>query len=449
MSNHAISNLNEPGLNASNDRDALPAVNSKLVPTVLRLFGAGVLISSLSIFLFNGWSVGDGLHRFLTLIAFSSLLTGAGLVSAKVIGENIGARLFLGITLLSVIVNFSVAGSLIYSKLRFAYIPDSMPGFAVWNMTSDISVIALALAALATLTPIAIFAFRVLARKSSTTLLSLFVASNALLLLPVRDANLAALGGAIGLFFIGRKLSTLSKLDPSLTTLEGRFAKAVTVLPLLILIGRSLIFYDLTSFALGMLAAMVFMVLRELNFYLRAKTFLVKGLDFSSIVVAALGAVLFSDSIYHIFSGGQALQLPVFSTLFAVALVELSLRSAISGSLIRKIAAFSLVLGLSLNLLVYPSHLLALANIAVGVGILIYGISTEQKLLFLSGLATSAVGVLYEMMLISEWFHLGNWLSLAVFGSLVILLASLIERHGASVSKRLTTWRTAYCRWQA
>ena len=443
MSSPAILNTFE-----ASDSDSKPSTDSRIIPTILRLFGASVLISSLSIFLFDGWDVGDGLHRFLTLIAFSSLLTGAGLVCAKVIGENVGARLFLGITLLSVIVNFSVAGSLIYSKLQFAFIPESMPGFAVWNMTSDISVIAIALAALAALTPIAVFCFKVLARKSSATLLSLFVLANALLLLPLRDPNLAALVGAIGLFFMGQKISALGKIDASLSTLEGRFAKLVTVIPLFILIGRSLIFYGQTPFALGMAAGIVFMGLRETSISFRGRQNLVKYLDCFSMFVAALGAVLFSESAQLIFTDGHALQLPSFSILFALALTELSLRSAISGTLIRKFAAVALALGLSLNLLIYPVHLLALVNTALGIGILVYGISSEQKLLFLSGLSTAVVGVLYEILLISEWFHLGNWLSLALLGSLIILLASLIERHGANLSKRISTWRAAYCEWQ-
>lgn len=414
----------------------------------LRIIGALVLVSSLSVFLFQGWGGADGLFRFLSLIGFSGLLTVAGLGCAKLIGENIGARFFLGIALLSVVVNFAVAGSLIYSQFGAALAAVSMPNFAVWQLASDIPTVVIALGALAALTPISILAFRALARQSSNHLFRLFILGNAMLLLPIREGNLVAIIGAIALVFVWRSLLGLRKTDPALMTLEGRFAKTLTFLPIFVMIGRSLLFYEYTTFALAILCGLSFFAIRELALRFDFHQSVKYGLDVSSVVTAFFTAIFATNFTDQYFANTDAFNLPILCVIFAAALTELSLRSQISGQALRKLSAGVLTVGLSANLLIYPSFAMALITMLIGLVIMSCGASAENKLMFASGAITTVVGLIYELFLVSGWFYFGNWATLAVVGVVIILAASYIEKHGGSVVKKAQRWRENYLEWQ-
>ena len=433
---------------ARDDTARTPFSSTQVLTTILRLFGAVVLVSSLSIFLFQGWSAGDGINRFLSLIGFSGLLTAAGFVCANAIGEKIGARFFLGIALISVAVNFSVAGSLIYSTLVGAYIPNTLPQFAIWQLTSDVPVIVFAIAALFVLSPIATLAFRALSRKSSNSVFGIFMGSNLFLLLPIRDTNVVTGLGVIALIVCLRKLFRLTRGDAALATIEGRFALAVSVLPLLIAIGRSMLFYEHTSLALALVLTMVYAATRYVGIISQFNRWIVTAVDFASVASGFMAAVFYGVFVDEYFPSLAVLQIPLFSALLSTVLIEMSFHSTLPSRVLRVIAAAVLGIGFALNLAIHPSYVLALVNTLVGVCILSFGVNAQQRLMFLTGLLTSTIGVVYQFILISQWFYFGNWLTLALLGVAIILLASVLERHGGVLVNRISTWYRGYRAWQ-
>ena len=422
--------------------------NFKTLSAMLRVFGAGVLVSSLSLFLFQGWTGSEDIYRFATLVGFSGLLTVAGFVCARLINENISARLFLGIALLSVIVNFAVAGGLIYSGMQSALISTTMPQFAVWQIGSGISVSLLGLASIVILTPVSIVAFRALARKSSGTLFKLFVATNALLLVPVRDIDAIVVVGAVLSVFVIRQLIKLGNDDASLSTVEGRFAKALVFAPVLVLIGRSLFFYDPGSFAFAVLSGLVFIVLRQISLALTPKSKVSRALGLLSSPVAFITAVASTNVLAEAWPSATALFIPVFCVVFVSMLGELSLRIGEAGTSMRKFAALTLAVGISLNLFLYASFPLAVFTMAIGLMVLSYGYSAEQKLVFAAGVTTVGIGFVYQIWLATTLFDFGNWGTLATLGTFTILAASVIERHGLTLKNRLIQWRSQMDGWK-
>lgn len=164
------------------------------VSSLLRLLGAAVLLASLSIFLFQGWLSSGDLYRFAVLIGFSALLSGAGLASSHVIGDNVSARLFMAIALCAVVADFAVAGGLVYSTWDVQAAGRPFPTFATWRLASGATTAAAVTAACIVLTPIVWMVMRALARQTATFLTRLFLLACAGLLVPVRDENIIAPG---------------------------------------------------------------------------------------------------------------------------------------------------------------------------------------------------------------------------------------------------------------
>lgn len=434
----------------SNEGDSSPfKFNFKTLSSLLRVFGAGVLVSSLSLFLFQGWTGSEDIYRFATLIGFSGLLTVAGFVCARLINENISARLFLGIALLSVIVNFAVAGGLIYSGMQSVLVSTTLPEFARWHIGSGISVSLLGLASIVVLTPVSIIAFRALARKSSGTLFKLFVATNALLLVPVRDSDSIVVVGAVLAVIVIRQLIKLGRDDASLSTVEGRFAKALVFAPVLVLMGRSLFFYDPGSFAFAILSGLVFVILRQIGLALSPRSTTSKALGVVSAPIAFVTATMCTNVLAQAWPSASPIFIPVFCVIFVAMLGELSLRIGGAGTALRKFAALTLAVGIALNLFLYASFPLAIFTMAVGLLVLGYGYSAEQKIVFAAGITTVGIGFVYQLWLATTLFDFGNWGTLATLGTLTILAASVIERYGLGLKNRLINWRSKMDGWQS
>ena len=423
--------------------------NFKVLSAMLRILGAGVLVSSLSLLLFQGWAGSEDILRFATLIGFSGLLTVAGFACARLLKENISARLFLGIALLSVVVNFAVAGALVYSGMQSVLLSETLPQFAQWHIGSSISASLLGLAAILVLIPVSVVGFRALARKSSATLFKLFVATNVLLLLPIRESDLVVAVGAVLAAIVTHQLVKLGRDDASLSTLGGHFAKALVFTPVLVLMGRSVFFYSPTAFAFATLSALIFIIFRQIGLVIPAKSVARQMLDsisgFSALMTAAMTTVVVAEAWPH----AEVLLIPTFCAVLSCMLVELSLRTVKGGTSLRKISSLILAVGMSLNLFLYPSFVLAIFTMGIGLIVMSYGFSAEQKLIFAAGVTTVGIGFAYQIWLATTLFEFGNWGMLAILGTLTIVSASVIERHGLVLRNRLAQWRSQMEAWQA
>ena len=422
-------------------------VNTRMLSTILRLFGSLVLVSALSIFLFHGWSVGDGIYRFASLLGFSGLLTGAGFVCANLIDEKIGARFFLGIALISVTVNFAVAGSLIYSTFLGPPGIHSLPQYAIWTMSADIPIALFALLALGALSPVALLAFRALARRSAGTLLGIFMFANLILLLPIRDTNLIITISVIAFGLGFRRLVLLAREDVALATWEGRYAAAASLLPIMIVIGRALFFYEHTSLLMALLATMLYVFVRYAGAHLNLNRWWGIVFDLGALLVAISSASFYSVFVGEYFSNAESIQIPLFCVLVAIAMSEQSRHSTINAAHLQNKAALLTCAGFTLNMFLYPAFVSGIINTLVGIGVLSIATSMQRRLMFLLGLMTAGAGLVVQLSLVSHWFDFGNWLGLAALGVVVILSASLLERHGERFSARIIYAYRNFRRW--
>ncbi|RLA30822.1 MAG: hypothetical protein DRR11_12410, partial [Gammaproteobacteria bacterium] len=100
----------------------------------LRMVGAAVLLASMSVFLMQGWNDGNDISRYLLLLAQTGLLTAAGFAMSHGLKETKGARIFFGLSLVSIPANFTILGALLYSVFQWDGGLSTYPGYATWQI---------------------------------------------------------------------------------------------------------------------------------------------------------------------------------------------------------------------------------------------------------------------------------------------------------------------------
>lgn len=419
------------------------------LPSLLRLLGAAVLLASLSIFLFQGWLSSGDLYRYVVLIGFSALLSGAGLASSHVIGDNVSARLFMAIALCAVVVDFAVAGGLVYSAWNVGTAGRHFPTFATWRLASGATTAAAVAAACIVLTPIAWMAMRALARQTATILTRLFLLSCAGLLVPVRDENIIALGAiTLGAVLIAA-LAAVGRRELGLTTTEGRYARAVVLLPVLVMLGRQIYLYAAGPVVVTTVSLIVYMAIRQLVSESKPESRVRSILEHAAVVPAVATGWGAAAMAANVWPNHVGIVLPAFSFTFACLLFDLSVRSSASGPALRRLASQVIAWGMCINVFAYPSALAAIAGVCAGLGVTVHGYSIQQRPVLACGVATFAVALGYQIWLASHLFALSSWGVLAVLGILAILAAAVLDRHGVALRARLAGWQRHISAWDA
>ena len=115
----------EPEAQSHTDRPLEPEADAKAsdpvsrlasVSTMLRSLGAMLVVAATSTFMLQQWSDGSDVTRYLTLLALTALLAGAGFACGLGVRETRGARTFLELVIAAVPVHFAVLGGLLQSQ---------------------------------------------------------------------------------------------------------------------------------------------------------------------------------------------------------------------------------------------------------------------------------------------------------------------------------------------
>ena len=314
-------------------------------------------------------------------------------------------------------------------------------------MRPDIPASLFGLLVLVVLSPIALLAFRALARRSAAVLLGIFMIANAVLLLPIRDTNIIIVISAIAFGLGLRRLISCAREDVALATWEGRYAAAASLLPIVIVVGRALFFYEHTSLLMALVTTMLYAFVSYAGSRLELKRGWGILVDISAICVAIAAAVFYSMFVGEYFSNAEVMQIPVFCLLVALAMIELSFKSTIDAVNLRDKAAMLTCMGFTVNMFLFPAFVSGIVNTLVGVIVLSIALGMQRRSVFLSGLFAAGSGLVVQLSLVSHWFDFGNWLGLAALGVIVILSASLLERHGERATSRISSAYQNFRQW--
>ncbi len=412
---------------------------------LLRGVGALVVLAAASTFLLQRWSLGDDLHRSWTLLAHTALLAAVGFACGIAIREDKGARTFLGLALAMVPVHFTVLGALVYSV--FGEPPAGLPSYASWVAPGP-GAVALGVAGnLAVLTPISAVALLALARPAAWRLLPLLLPGHAVLLIPTRDpdhvaALVLALAPVLGWF----ELRVVPR-HASLHTAEGRYARLVLAAPVAMLIARNVHLYELSYFLSAALCFAVglasFIQSRKLSAPRRAA---LEGLTLGALAGACSCHAVGLRMVLEL---PPAALLPIAALSYAVAAASLSVLMTDLGPAYRLTSASAAILGIVLNVLIFPGPLTSWLCVATSVAVIAYSAYVRQRMVLLTGAFGLLVGLSQQLHYAVDLFHRSQWIALALLGSTTILAASLLERHHERLGLKLHALRSELSTWQS
>jgi hypothetical protein len=414
--------------------------NFATLSEVLRITGAAVLLASMSVFLLQGWNDGNDIQRYLLLLAQTGLLTAAGFAMSHGLKETKGARIFFGLSLVSIPANFTILGALLYSVFQWDGGLSTYPGYATWQI-EDVANIGITLGgAMLVLLPVTLFCFAIMARHSAKTLSLHFLLLNVLLLLPIRNSMAAGTVALLGVFYALYVVGKLASSDRSLKTGEGKFALATLFIPLGIVLFRSMYFYQIDSLMVAMVSMALFLLARQASLFPDRGARIALLLQVSSVPFALVVALSLTDAFASSLATGLAI--PLFASVYTVMALDLLRRteSRRLGVVIGVTISLFVALSFTLNVAMNSSALTALLSIAAGVMLLLWSLAGRKPFASFAGVVTLFAGAWFGFDEIVRLIMTSSWIDLAIFGASAIALGSVVDRHGIAIKLRLVKW---------
>ncbi len=420
-----------------------------LFTRVLRGLGAVLVVAAASTFMLQHWSEGDNVVRYLTLLGMTLGLAGAGIFCGIGVKENRSARTLLGLVLTLVPVHFTVVGALLRSQFSIDGIfnPD-----APWAAASPDAAVMLAGLGLAVVAALSMLAMLVMVRPHARRLTLALLAMHTPLLLPVRDPMLIAWLVAAMVALTAVVERRLAGLGYAMRTPEGRFVRALMAVPVVLVAGRTALWYDPGLFFLGMGTMSAGLGLYWLSAQVFQDEERVQGLQALFGVTSVLGMLLVAAETVHVLAVPAEVAALFFALPAAAMLLAMSVTCVGSGTAYRSLATIVAV-GTSLGNLLVHWHMGALsfagvACLMVGLASLGAGILYRKRLPTLLGAAGTAAGFVQVVVAAVEFEHLAHWGSLTAIGVALIFIAALFERHAAKLMAMARAMHAEQAGWE-
>ncbi|MFP4611084.1 MAG: hypothetical protein ACLFQT_08690 [Thiohalophilus sp.] len=417
------------------------------LPALLRILGTAALLVAMYSFLVKGWQSGNDVYRYMLMLGHTGILAAVGIASGHWLRESKGARLLLTLALVSVPANFAILGALIFSQ-TIGIDASHYPHYVAWSVDSLAAALLTTAGAMLVLVPTTMLGFTVLVRSLSGKLSMLFLLSNVMLLLPIRDPHLVGLV-VLALTFISLVFNyRMSQGNLATRTREGIIALGLQFLPLGILMGRSLWLYDLDLFLMTVLAITVFYILRQASLIFESDSTMRNLINLASLVPAVMAMPLLSDALLNMLPGIPVMVIPLAGVITFAMVYDIARRSHTYAHAYRYIASGLLVLGMMLNLHLFTGLVAALLCIATGLGLMVLGFQRQQRSVFAGGIILMLVGLGQQLYELVHHFDFGSWASLAALGVIAIVIASTIESQGKKFKPRIENWKASFKQWE-
>ena len=389
------------------------------ITTYLRWVGSILIILSAISFMLQGNDEILPAYRYWIGLGLTLLLCAGGLVCAYLFNETKGARIFFGLGTAFLPVQVTQVSAMIYA---YWHGQDAMQPQYSWLQFMDVSpgVIAFDFVITGLLLVLVSYAsYSMLARKHFKALLVASVVGNILLLIPFRDGNLIPIIIA-GLFLFLRQIEHRLIKDSTMRLPEGMAARALISLPLLIIIGRSLLHPFSYLMAIVISAIVVIYSIVDIKRYTQSTTILHLGQWLGTL--SAMGIWMIVVEQFSLDStNNPSTFLPI-----AIILFVLSEQVDFHARLYRTISAL-LALGLTYSSMIDQHMLAPVVTIGAGILLTIAGIKYREKLPLIIGNICVTGGLLFYWEYAFNMYANAPWISSIGLGLAVILLASYIE----------------------
>ncbi len=402
----------------------------------LRLAGALAVALAMGIFLLDGVAVVNDLQRFLTMLGLTAALTGAGLVMSLLVKEQRGSRVFISLGLLSVPVNFTVFGALVYSVMPLDGTNIVYPKFAHWQAASVADITIAIVSGVAVLLPVVWLGYSVLARSARGWLSASLLLGSLVLVVPVRAefwSAILALGATAMLWWQSQKFSKDALV---FKTIEGKIATGLLFIAPAIVVLRSVYLYNVCSMMGLILGAGFYVVLRQ-HVKSRSSTGFYSGfLTFVAALVALVTSVSAVDAISKFWLTDLAVITGV--ALLLLAAVDLN-RVSPAKSAANKISITLIALAVIALLVVSlfsSSFFILLASTALLAAVVFYGYVAG----FNSVTTMGSFGIVAMTIMNAEalWLSVAQtgWWGIATAGASAIVAGSMLDRAGTVVEAK-------------
>ena len=414
---------------------------------LMRGLGSITIIAAAASFLIQRWDGLQHLTRYFSFLGFTAILAGLGLYCGLRLRESKSARTLLALGGGLIVVNTAQLAALIYSYFSAGLNPTYYPDFLLWKAASLTECLLALGIGVPVLMLITIASFSVLAREIRTELILTAVFLNLALLIPVREPNATGLI-AIAMSVALLKLHQMIKDKAVSKTFEGKIVQLHLLLPVLILIGRGSYLYQTThmfiallSFSIGII---LFNVLPQLTNDEKLQYFMQKF----SIIAVITGCMFFSVSIFETFMITFQLFIPVAAILLIGTLLVMSANAVGSGKVESRLAAYTGLLAIFLQLIIYPGILSFSFALLLSLVIACYGFTIQHRTFFMAGLSGFAFCLLRHMKFALELGMLNPWICLAILGTATIVAAAYAEKYFPLLLKHFSQIRSQVAEWK-
>lgn len=418
----------------------------RVLPKLLRSLGAAAVLFSLYSFLFKGWEGSSDLIRYSMLLGHTLLLTILALGSGYFFREGKGPRLLMMLSLVSVPVNFAILGAFIASGTALA-LSQQIPSYVYWTIDNLSTALITASVASLLLVPVVILAFRTLARSLSRPMTILFIATNLMLLIPIRDALFASLiplaAAAITLLFSTKTARERTESK----TLEGMMALLVLFLPAGIMLGRDL---WLHHHSVGMIVAaglMTFIVLRHIAEFVATMPIVRTICELLAVAVSFVTGVAVFGTVID-FQTSFSIAAIAGAAVTSALIYEISLRRTYLSKFYKVIALAVMIFVAGSTLLLANGLSVSVLCSVIGVALIVLSHKIQERSMLMAGALLFVGGIAEPVFNMVVGFDFSYWPVLALGGVVAILLGSFIESRGAQLKHSISRHRNHYANWE-
>jgi len=401
---------------------------------VLRTFGAAAVIISMSLFMLQGWSEGNDITRYLKLLGQTGLLAGVGLLLSFVIKEYKGARVFFGLSLFSVVANFTILGALTFSMVQWDGSLIDYPSIMKWVVVDTSTFMVTFASAFALLAVVSHFSFSIFARNIAGTLTIAFLLMCSLLLIPVRSSMVVCLIAGASIWAAAITISRLRQRDSVALTREAKFAMNLLFFPGLIMVIRAASLYKVDDVMLLSIGSLCYISMRVIVAQFNSSFWATRLLEIALYALGAFLSLLCVELLPYEF---YAYKPVIFAGLIGGFLLDQVTRSKDKGwsALNLSFTAFMLIF-CYLWFALFNGHIEWQLS-SMFASCLIFAICwltrnkvANRKIAHLS----AGIGVVASALMLGshivELVNLSNWMLIGLGGVTLIVGSSLYERYG-------------------
>lgn len=413
---------------------AAPSLTCQII-RYLRWAGTVLIILSAVGFMLQSHADLLPAYRYWAGLGFALTLCAGGLVCTYLLRETTGARIFFTLGAAFLPVQVSQVSAMIYAFMHGGSV--LQPDYS-WLQFSGVNPPLIAVDFVITvflLISVGYTGFSMLARRQVKILMHAFLLGNLLLLLPVRDAFWVPV--LIALLFIRlRTLEQTLQQEKAMHLFEGVSARVLTSLPLLILIGRSLLHPSSVLLTAVIAAITATLCLVDIKRYTRSSLVVYAAQWLGTL--AALGTwLVVAERFAGIDHGYYGLMLPLSGLLFL-----LSTQADYHQKAYRFFGS-ALALILTYGALLNDQAFAPLLALSVGMALSLAGLRYREKAPFFAGQLCFLGSILFYCSYAIDAYSHAPWLSSIGLGLVVLLSASYLEKRQQLIISKVDHY------WQA